>query len=427
MLPAMFPKNALRCQRLDGRRRSRRNGLLERSLHGLAAERVSLRLNRLPQLLTRSGWRSLIQSVKTRSLTALAFALLLTGLAPTACSDDTAANPAQSAADGGGDAADPTGLTFSASPVTDLPAGARFAGAVPYGTDPMQVVDVFLPAATAPTAAVIYIHGGGFTKGARTDAYTDHSDWVRKVVGAGVAWISVEYRLLQEAGTEKEGVIKSLHDCQRALQFVRHSAGKWNIDPKRVGANGSSAGAGASMWLAFHDEMAKADSADPVEHASTRPQAIAVEVPQSTYDVMRWAPDLLHEEYSYVTNDLFLNQASLRTLLVQFYGLDISAAADAASINAAVNTPEMKAYRADVDMLTLQSSEDPPAYLLSDKPDTAPLDADFDLLHHPLHGKAIHKRGAEVGATVEANVPAYEISSTSNSMDFLLQHLGVTQ
>lgn len=348
---------------------------------------------------------------------ALALAAALVGLTPTACNEDHPSAIGRPESDAG------SNLTFTDPPVTDLPQGARFAKAVPYGSDPMQVVDVFLPAATAPTAAVLYFHGGGFTAGSRADAYQHHSDRIRKVLQAGVAWVSVEYRLLQPAGTEKEGVIKSLRDCQRALQFVRHFASTLNIDPTRVAANGISAGAGASMWLAFHDEMAKADSADPVERESTRPQVIAVEQLQATYDVLRWAPDLLQPEYGYVTNDLFLDQAELRTLVVQFYGLDSAVATDAATLLAALNTPEMLAYRADVDMLAKMSNDDAPTYLRSDGADKGPLDPDFDLLHHPLHAKVVHTRSAEVGATLEANVPAYDISSSSNSMDFILEHV----
>ena len=37
---------------------------------------------------------------------------------------------------------------------------------------------------------------------------------------------------------------------------MRSKAGEWNIDKKRIGATGGSAGGCSSLWLAFHDDMA---------------------------------------------------------------------------------------------------------------------------------------------------------------------------
>jgi len=46
-----------------------------------------------------------------------------------------------------------------------------------------------------------------------------------------------------------------MHDCARAIQFLRSKAARWNIDPKRIAATGGSAGAGISLWLGFHDDL----------------------------------------------------------------------------------------------------------------------------------------------------------------------------
>ena len=60
------------------------------------------------------------------------------------------------------------------------------------------------------------------------------------------------------------------HDSARAIQFIRSKAKDWNIDPKRIAATGGSAGAGISLWLGFHDDMADPKSDDPVLRQSTR-------------------------------------------------------------------------------------------------------------------------------------------------------------
>lgn len=317
----------------------------------------------------------------------------------------------------------PPVLTFTDPPVDGLPAGVEFADAVPYGPDPMHVIDVFLPDSAEPTAAVLYIHGGGFTGGSRTSAYSGAASAVHQVLEANVAWIGIEYRLLEEAGVEDQGVIKSLRDCQRALQFVRRHADVFHIDPARIGLTGGSAGAGTSLWLAFHPEMAVPDSEDPVARESTRPLVVGVTSTQSTYDVVRWAPDIFHDHYAYVTNDLLLSQRPLRALLVQFYGLDGALIDDADGLNAMLETPALRAYRAEVDMLELMTADDPPAYLRNNARDVGPLEDGFDLLHHPLHALALYDRSMVVGAELEADIPAFDVTSDSEATAFLLAHL----
>ncbi len=61
-----------------------------------------------------------------------------------------------------------------------------------------------------------------------------------------------------------------VNDCMRAIQFVRHNAADWNIDPQRIGVTGGSAGGHLSLWVALHDDAADADSKDPVERHSSR-------------------------------------------------------------------------------------------------------------------------------------------------------------
>ncbi len=56
----------------------------------------------------------------------------------------------------------------------------------------------------------------------------------------------------------------------RAIQFVRHKAADWNIDPRRIGVTGGSAGGHLTLWVALHDDAADADSNDPVERQSSR-------------------------------------------------------------------------------------------------------------------------------------------------------------
>src|SRR5262249_56204710 len=73
-------------------------------------------------------------------------------------------------------------------------------------------------------------------------------------------------------------------DCARALQFLRHHATKWDLDPRLVASTGGSAGAGTSLWLAFHDDLADPKGDDPVARQSTRLICTVVSNGQSSYD-----------------------------------------------------------------------------------------------------------------------------------------------
>ncbi|MEZ6075854.1 MAG: hypothetical protein R3C56_09310 [Pirellulaceae bacterium] len=84
--------------------------------------------------------------------------------------------------------------------------------------------------------------------------------------------VAINYRYVKNAVEEKvEPPVKApLEDAARALQFVRSKATDWNLDKKKIGATGGSAGACSSLWLAFHDDMAASDSEDPIARESTR-------------------------------------------------------------------------------------------------------------------------------------------------------------
>ena len=58
---------------------------------------------------------------------------------------------------------------------------------------------------------------------------------------------------------------------QRAsLQTIRSKAKEWNLDPERIACYGGSAGAGISLWLAFHEDLADPNSDDPIARQSTQ-------------------------------------------------------------------------------------------------------------------------------------------------------------
>ena len=82
---------------------------------------------------------------------------------------------------------------------------------------------------------------------------------------AGMAVAAVNYRLSGNAPYPAQ-----MHDCARAVQFLRSKAGALGLDPLRVSATGGSAGGTIALWLAFHADLARQGSDDPIERQSTR-------------------------------------------------------------------------------------------------------------------------------------------------------------
>ena len=147
-----------------------------------------------------------------------------------------------------------------------------------YGKHQLQAFDIWLAESSdgKPAPLAIYIHGGGFRGGDKRNANP------QRFLAEGISFASMNYRLTN-GGQFPYPV--AMHDCARGLQTIRSKAGEWNIDTERVACFGGSAGAGISLWLAFHDDLADPDSDDPVARQSTRIVAAATSGGQSTYDL----------------------------------------------------------------------------------------------------------------------------------------------
>ncbi|MGF1447802.1 MAG: alpha/beta hydrolase [Opitutales bacterium] len=65
-----------------------------------------------------------------------------------------------------------------------------------------------------------------------------------------------------------------LRDCQRAVQFIRHHADTYGIDPERLGGMGHSSGATLITFLGAVEDVADVDALDPIARQSSRLQAV---------------------------------------------------------------------------------------------------------------------------------------------------------
>lgn len=110
-------------------------------------------------------------------------------------------------------------------------------------------IEVFLPKAEVSTGtAVIIFPGGGY----RIVAYSHEGTDVAKVFQEmGVAAFVVKYRM-PDSATMQDKTIGPVQDAQRAIQWVRERSVEFNVNPKRVGVMGFSAGGHLASTAGTH-------------------------------------------------------------------------------------------------------------------------------------------------------------------------------
>jgi acetyl esterase/lipase len=94
-------------------------------------------------------------------------------------------------------------------------------------------LDLYLPA-VRPAPLCVYVHGGGWMRGARTDRAAER---LLPVARAGVAVASVDHRLSGQATFPAP-----LDDVRAAVRWLRATAADHGLDSTRIGAWGASAG-----------------------------------------------------------------------------------------------------------------------------------------------------------------------------------------
>ena len=147
---------------------------------------------------------------------------------------------------------------------------------IAYGPHKRNIFDLWKAKSATPTPLVVYIHGGGFRANSKESVSLQ---LLKACLDNGISVAAINYRLSPEYHFPDHYM-----DSARAIQVLRSKAKEYNLDPKRVAATGASAGAGTSLWIAFHDDMADPNNPDPVLRESTRLTCVAVIDAQSTYD-----------------------------------------------------------------------------------------------------------------------------------------------
>jgi acetyl esterase/lipase len=266
---------------------------------------------------------------------------------------------------------------------------------VPYGKHPRQVLDFYQAQSGKPTPVVFYIHGGGWQNG---DKKTNPQPFLAK----GISVVAINYRYVKNGVEEHiEPPVKApLEDAARALQFVRSKAAEWNIDTKRIGATGGSAGGCSSLWLAFHDDLADPGSKDPVARQSTRLYCAAVNGAQTSLDpkeLREWMPNYRYGAHAF-------GLPNFQSLLD--------------------NREKVLKWIKEYSPIEHVSKDDPPIGLFyGGDPNAKVGDSPKDPTHSPILGIQLAEKLRSVGVDVVLVYPGHPHPEYKSSTDYLIDRL----
>ena len=126
------------------------------------------------------------------------------------------------------------------------------------------LLDLYLPEKIGePLPVVAWVHGGGWRNGSKASGGP-----ARSLVSQGFAVVDVGYRLSGEAIFPAQ-----IQDCKAAIRWIRANTNKYNLDPNRIGAWGSSAGGHLVAMLGTTGDVKDFDTEENSEYSS-RLQAV---------------------------------------------------------------------------------------------------------------------------------------------------------
>ena len=129
--------------------------------------------------------------------------------------------------------------------------------------------DIYQPLGEGPFPAVLAIHGGAWTHGSKLNMIR-HA-W--KLARAGYVVVAINYRLAPRYKFPAQ-----IHDCKRAVRWIRAKQKKLKIDPDQIAVFGYSAGGHLGALLGATDDSDGLDGqiGDEEKKYSARVQCVVV-------------------------------------------------------------------------------------------------------------------------------------------------------
>lgn len=145
--------------------------------------------------------------------------------------------------------------------------------------DVAQLMDVYFPESGGPWPALVYVHGGAWMRGDKSEAAT----FARDMAQQGYLVVSLNYRLYPAARYPA-----MIEDVKCAIRALRAQAAEFNLDPDRIGAIGVSAGGHLVALLGTSDADVGMDVGEYLDQSS-RVQAVVAMAPVT--DLTRTFPN----------------------------------------------------------------------------------------------------------------------------------------
>ncbi|WP_331043207.1 alpha/beta hydrolase [Sphingomonas sp.] len=121
---------------------------------------------------------------------------------------------------------------------------------ISYGSDPYQIVDVWVPAGRGPHPVVVMVHGGCWQT---SIADAKLMNWIAgDLRDDGIAVWNIDYRGVDRRGGGYPGTFA---DVATAADRLAIEAKRFGLDTRRVVAVGHSAGGHLALWLAGRSRL----------------------------------------------------------------------------------------------------------------------------------------------------------------------------
>ncbi|MBI4558746.1 MAG: alpha/beta hydrolase [Candidatus Hydrogenedentes bacterium] len=154
------------------------------------------------------------------------------------------------------------------TPRVDLPDGVLEEKNLEYGKvgDKSLELDLYYPANLSKAVpALIFIHGGGWKGGNRSD----YRYYTVRYAKRGYVVATISYRFAPE-----NLFPAAVEDAKCAARWLRANAGKYHVDPQKIGVLGGSAGGHLSMMVGYSSEVPELDGPGGNAGVSSRVQAV---------------------------------------------------------------------------------------------------------------------------------------------------------
>tara|TARA_B100001093_G_scaffold201790_1_gene193863 strand:- start:65 stop:1003 length:939 start_codon:yes stop_codon:yes gene_type:complete len=273
---------------------------------------------------------------------------------------------------------------------------------IDYGKKERNKLDLIIPNSKYKTPLVIYLHGGGYRGGKKENSYKRKNlELISKILNENIAYATINYSFLNN----NDGLLSSLEDSKKALQFLKFNSKKYNIDKEKIIIWGVSSGANSALWLGLSDDMAEIGSNDLVNAESTSVQGIISISGAHSFNSDNWKRMIKMDDKIF---DLMIKG------FLKYPGVDVE--------KWLINYKDKK-YQENIDYYNFMDPSDPPIFVANYgtlKPKNI-----FQFNHHPLHAKYLKQRADSLNIKNVVHAPAIGIVDKSNKgiLEFIIDNL----